>query len=83
MYVYVNENNEQRTREHLNNGSLCQVTKVKKIIGYYNQFDDSYHTAIEPGIEITTIENDRLMSWDIINKDYTNDWDTVIEGGEY
>lgn len=76
--MYINENNEQKTRRNLNNGSLCQVTKVEKIIGYCNQFNNGYDTAIEPGIEITIMEDDRLMSWDIINKNYTNDWDTII-----
>lgn len=71
--------NEQKTKEMVNNGSICQITKVKKIIGYYNQYDDCNNTVIKAGLQIVTMQDDRSVDWDIIRQEYDNNWDTVIE----
>ena len=71
--------NEQKTKDLVNNGSICQLTKVKKIIGYYNQYDDCNNTVIKPGLQIVTMKDNRSTDWDIINQNYDNKWDTVIE----
>ena len=64
--------------ENLNNGSICQIIKVKKVIGYYNQYQDHYGTEVKPGLHISTMESDVRSPWDIISGDYDHDWDTVI-----
>ena len=79
MMIDYGENKEQKIRNIANNGSICQITKVKKIIGYYNQYDDCNNTIIKPGIKIITMQDNRSMDWDIITQKYDNNWDTVIE----
>ena len=71
--------NEQKTKEMVNNGSICQITKVKKVVGYYNQYDDCNNTIIKPGVKIVTMQDNRSTYWDIINQNYDNNWDTIIE----
>lgn len=64
--------------ENLNNGSICQIIKVKKIVGYYNQYQDHYETEVKPGLHISTMECDVRSPWDIVAGDFDHDWDTVI-----
>ena len=70
--------NEQKTKDLVNNGSICQLTKVEKILFYYNQYDYE-DIIIKPGLSITTMDSDISQTWDSVAKKYDSNWDTIIE----
>ena len=64
--------------KNLNNGSICQIIKVEKIIGYYDQYSTDGEVPIKSGLHISTMECDVRSPWDIVRRDFTHNWDTII-----
>lgn len=63
--------------KNLNNGSICQIIKVQKVMVYYNQYQNQ-ETQIKAGLHITDMECNVRSTWDGVNDGFSNDWDTVI-----
>ena len=58
-------------------GSICQITKVKKLYLACNQYYNHY-TDIKNGVKVVVREDNRSSSWDNFNNEYVQQNDTYV-----